>query len=84
VNGTTAAQAVQNTVIEVFRPQPEIVHALLSLSGWIYRRKDSVGSTVDQPLASSGVLVLPAVLPPEFKNILKRYKKSLIGAGSVS
>ncbi len=78
VNGTTAASAVQGTVIEVFRPQPEIIHALLTLAGYMYRRKDSVGSGVDQPLASAGVLVLPAILPVEYKQILKKYKRSLI------
>lgn len=78
VNGTTAASVVQGTGIEVFRPQHEIVHALLALSGYMYRRKDSVGSGVDQPLASAGVLVLPAILPVEYKQILKKYKRSLI------
>lgn len=79
VNGSTAAQVAQGTVIEVWRPHADIVNALLVLAGFSYRRKDSVGSLRDQPLASSGVLVLPSKLPDEVKEVIGFYRRVLVG-----
>lgn len=77
VNGTAAAEQVQNTDIYVFRPQPEITLALKVLATHSYRRKDSVGNAQDRTLASStGVLILPSTLPDEVASMIGVYRKS--------
>lgn len=77
VNGTAAAQQAQDTAIYVYRPMDDIKHAMLVLAAWAYRRKDVVGSDVDQPIASpTGVVIMPSVLPGEVKDMLKTYLRS--------
>jgi len=76
VNGTTAAQQALNTAIYVYRPMDEINHALLALAAWSYRRKDSIGSFDDRPVASpTGMIIMPNYLPVEVKAMIAKYKR---------
>ena len=78
VNGSTAAIAAQNSVIEVFRPHEEINHALLILSAHAYRRKDTVGKEADKNLfTNAGVLVIPQQIPQEVRDMVMAYKRPL-------
>lgn len=80
VNGSTAAVQVQNTAIYVYRPMPELKHAMEVLATYAYRRKDSVGSpNEDNPIATStGVVIMPSVLPGEVKAMLAKYKREAL------
>ena len=74
VNGTTAAQQANGTAIFVFRPQPDIVLAMLVLATYSYRRKGTIGSIEDRGMASStGVLLLPPKLPEDVTRTLLTY-----------
>lgn len=76
VNGSTVADQAQSTVIYIYRPQDDIYHAMLTLASHMYRRKDSIGSQDDRPLASpSGVVIMPNQLPSEVKSLLSKYKR---------
>lgn len=75
-NGTTAASHAQGKSIYIYRPMFDVLQAMEVLSAHIYRRKDSVGTPDDRPLAGpQGQLILPAVLPEDVAKILKAYKK---------
>lgn len=78
VNGTTAAEWAQGTAIYLYRPMAEIKHAAEVLTVWAYRRKDSAGKEQDQPLAGSGILIVPSKLPHDVTSILDIYKRSPI------
>lgn len=74
VNGTTAAEQANATAIFVFRPQPDIVLAMLVLATYSYRRKETIGKTEDRGMASStGVLLLPPKLPEDVTRTLETY-----------
>jgi hypothetical protein len=76
VNGTTATEHAQGTAIYVYRPMAEIEHALLVLAAWSYRRKDSIGTFDDRPVASpTGMIIMPNYLPPEVRDMIKGYKR---------
>ena len=80
VNGTTAAAHVQNTPIYIYQPMPEIVGAMEVLATYVYRRRESIGSTGDRGTAANGVLVMPSKLPQDvtdiLDNIYKRWTKT--------
>lgn len=82
VNGNTAAIQANGTVIQVFRPQEEIKHALLVLATHAYRRKDSVGNESERDLfTASGVLVIPQKIPQEVADMVLAYKKPSVWTG---
>lgn len=74
VNGSTAAEQAQNTDIYVYRPQFDISQACMFLAVHLYRRKDSIGSLNDQPVASTSGILLSASIPREIMEVLRRYK----------
>ncbi len=74
VNGSTAAEQANDIDIYVYRPQYDIMQASLFLAMHLYRRKDSIGSLSDQPIASpSGVLLAPSI-PREIIQTLDQYR----------
>lgn len=77
VNGTTAAVQANGTAIYVYRPMPELKHAMEVLATYAYRRKDSIGSpNEDNPIATpTGVVIMPSTLPGEVKAMLAKYKR---------
>ena len=75
VNGTTAAAHILNTPIYIYQPMPEIVQAMEVLATYIYRRRESIGSTGDRSTAANGVLVMPSKLPQDVTDILDIYKR---------
>ena len=75
VNGTTAAAHVQNTPIYIYQPMPEIVGVMEVLATYVYRRRESVGSSDDRGAAANGVLLMPSKLPQEVTDILDIYKR---------
>jgi len=78
VNGSTAASQADTTSIYIYRPQSDIVMATAIIAAHLYRRKDSIGSLDDRPLASpSGVVIMPNSLPGEAMAIRKRYEMEL-------
>lgn len=78
VNGSTAAIAAVDSIIQVFRPQEEIKQALLILSAHAYRRKDTVGREADKNLfTTAGVLVIPQQIPQEVRDMVLAYKRPM-------
>lgn len=76
MNGTTAAAHVQTTTINVFKPMDDVVEAMQALGSYLYRRKDSIGTSADRAIVSEqGPLILPGVLPEEVKRILRPHRK---------
>ena len=75
VNGTVAAVHVQNTPIYIYQPMPEIIGAMEVLATYVYRRRESVGSSDDQGAAANGVLVMPSKLPKDVTDMLDIYKR---------
>ncbi len=76
VNGSTAAVAAEDSVIQVYRPMQEIKHALLILSSHAYRRKDTVGREGDKTLfTAAGVLTIPQTIPREVADMVLAYKR---------
>jgi hypothetical protein len=45
------------------------------LATYIYRRRESVGSSDDQGASANGVLVMPSKLPKDVTDILDIYKR---------
>lgn len=81
VNGSTAAVATNGSTIQVFRPMPEIKHALQILTTHAYRRKDSVGAEADKNLfTASGVLIIPQQIPREVADMVLAYKRVFSGS----
>ncbi len=78
-NGTTAASHAEDKAIYIYRPMYDVIQAMTVLTTHIYRRKDSVGTPDDRPLAGAeGQLILPVVLPEDVKKILRPYKKEAL------
>jgi len=78
VNGSTAAEQANATTIYIYRPQDDIVLATTIIAAHLYRRKDSIGTIDDRPLASpSGVVIMPNNLPAEAMAIRSRYTMEL-------
>lgn len=78
VNGSTAAEQVNDTEVYIYRPQYDIFMATLAIAVHLYRRKDSIGSLDDRPLASpSGVVIMPNTLPGEAMAVRSRYTPEL-------
>ena len=73
VNGSTAAEQANDVDIYVYRPQADIQQAAQFLGVHLYRRKDSVGSLNDQPVASPTGLILSQDLPREVRDMIKQY-----------
>lgn len=63
-NGTTAETFPSGTEIEVFRPWSVIVQSVLRLVQWRYQQKDA-GDFDKQYFAGTGVMSIPANLPPD-------------------
>ncbi len=78
-NGSTAAIAAKDTVIQVFRPMAEIKHAMLILASHAYRRKDTVGREGGdtQVFTPTGVITIPQTIPREVADMIKAYKRPL-------
>lgn len=78
VNGSTAATAAEDSIIQVYRPMEEIKHALLILASHAYRRKDTVGREGDKNLyTAAGVLTIPQTIPREVSDMVLAYKRIL-------
>ena len=78
-NGTTGATHANAKEIYIFRPMADVLQAMEVLSAHIYRRKDSVGTPDDRPLAGEhGQIFLPSVLPEDVKQILRPYRKEAL------
>lgn len=77
VNGSTAAEQAESTSIYVYRPQYDIAQATLFLAMHLYRRKDSIGSLSDQPIASPTGVILSASIPSEVIKTLDLYRLRL-------
>lgn len=75
-NGTTGATHAQDKAIYIYRPMYDIIQAMEALTAHIYRRRTSIGTPNDRPLAGAqGQLILPSVLPEDVKKILHPYRK---------
>jgi hypothetical protein len=78
-NGTTAASHANGVAISIYKPMADVIQAMEVLSAHIYRRRESVGTPDDRPIAGAqGQLILPAVLPEDVKKILRPYKKEAL------
>lgn len=77
VNGSTAAEQTQTTGIYVYRPQYDIAQASLFLAMHLYRRKDSIGSLGDQPIASPSGVIMAQSIPAEIIKTLELYRVQL-------
>jgi len=76
VNGTTAVEQAATTEIYVYRPMPEIVHAMKVFVTYAWRRPVSVGSEADRALASpTGVVLMPNQLPEEVRSLIGVYRR---------
>jgi hypothetical protein len=75
VNGTTAAAHLQNTPIYIYQPMADITNAMEVLATYIYRRRDSIGSSGDRGVIATGVFTLPSKLPDDVTNIIDVYKR---------
>lgn len=76
MNGSTAAEHVQTTQIDVFIPMNDVRYAMQALVTFLYQRKESIGTTEDRPMSTmDGRLILPSTLPEEVRGILKGYRK---------
>ncbi len=75
VNGTTSANASIGAKVYIYQPMPEIVGAMEVLATYVYRRRESIGSTGDRSTAANGVLVMPSKLPQDVTDILDIYKR---------
>jgi hypothetical protein len=57
---------------------PDIEHVALRLASYLYRQKDNQGNDQDRSLAvAGGVILMPAVLPPDIKAMLRPYRRLL-------
>lgn len=78
VNGSTAAVAAKDSVIQVYRPMAEIKHAMLILAAHAYRRKDTVGREGDKQLfTAAGILTIPQTIPREVADMVLAYKRPM-------
>lgn len=79
VNGTTAAEHAQGTAIYIYRPMHDIKLGLEYLATHLYKRKDSIGTPDQRPLAAAkGLLVFPPSLPKEVQDIIDVYAKDAL------
>jgi hypothetical protein len=79
VNGTTAVEHLQGTAVYIYRPMEEIKLGLEYLAMHLYKRKDSVGTPDQRPLAAAkGLLVFPASMPKEVTDIIDSYAKDAL------
>lgn len=57
----------------LFTP-PDIRHACIRLTGWLYRQKDTQGGDADRPiLAGDGSVLMPTTLPQDVQSILSTW-----------
>ena len=76
MNGTTAVSHILTTTINLFKPMEDVVEAMQALGSYLYRRKDSIGTSADRAIVSQqGPIILPGVLPEEVKRILRPHRK---------
>lgn len=79
VNGTTAAIHALDAKIEIYRPMGEVKMALEFLATHLYKRKDSIGTPDQRPLAAAkGLLVFPPSMPKEVQDIVNSFKKDAL------
>ena len=75
-NGSTAASHAKNKAIEIYRPMDDLKFAIEALAKYLYKRRATIGSAEDRPLATAdGILVLPNRLPDEVTRNLLTYRK---------
>lgn len=54
----------------------DIVQACIQLAAWLYRRRSSVGTDGDRPLATGdGVVIMDASIPSIVKAVIRKYRK---------
>jgi len=54
----------------------DVVQACIVLAGWMYRRRDAIGTDTDRPLATGdGVVILDASVPSLVKDVIRRYRR---------
>lgn len=76
MNGSDAASHVKDKAIEIFRPMNDLKFAIEALVKYLYKRRATIGSAEDRPLATAdGILVLPNRLPDEVTLNLRSYRK---------
>lgn len=76
VCGTTAEEHAASTPIYIYRAMHEVKMALEYLALHLYKRKDSVGTPDQRPLAAAkGLLIFPASMPKEVSDIIDAFKK---------
>lgn len=56
-------------------PPPDIVHATVRLTAFLYRQKDT-SADVDRPLVTGdGVTIMPTGLPSDVKSLVSKYRR---------
>lgn len=79
VCGTTAAEHIQATPISIYRPMANLRLAFEMWAYHLYRRRDSIGTPDQRPLAAAkGILVFPPSVPKEVEDILMPYMKDAL------
>jgi hypothetical protein len=74
VNGTTAAQHVQNTAIYVYRPMREVEQSALRLAQWLYGQKDVGYQNIVRTLGA-GTVEIPPNAPADVVMNAERFKR---------
>ena len=79
MNGSTAATHDEDEPIYIFRPMDDVVEAMEELSTYIYHRKDTLGTEIDQAvMTAQGQIVIPSKLPDTVKEILRPHRKEAL------
>jgi len=73
LNGTTGATHANGTAISIYQPPFDIQHIAIRMAAWFYRQKDAAFSRTATP--ALGIVVDPAVLPPDITAQLKRFRR---------
>ena len=76
MNGSTAAVHANDVQIDVYRPQSEIVEAMMVFGTYLFRHKNVVGKGEDLGIVTSdGAMIMPKNLPNEVQGMLNAYRK---------
>jgi hypothetical protein len=69
----SAGNDTDTTGVILYTP-PDIRHACLRLTAWLYRQKDTQQGDADRPiLAGDGSVIMPTTLPQDVQSILSQW-----------
>uniref|UniRef100_A0A6M3LBI8 Putative tail protein n=1 Tax=viral metagenome TaxID=1070528 RepID=A0A6M3LBI8_9ZZZZ len=76
MNGSTAAEHVQDTTIYIYEPMRDVQRVALRFAIWLYKQR-SAPLSFEIQTGADGTVVIPQNAPPEVHRFVKMYRRSL-------